>query len=70
VLPKFTTLAPKNNAPTDVTGVTAASGRNALWWPLWGDSFEKGMDHVGSFFGTENSGQLMVRIWPHLGKIL
>jgi hypothetical protein len=38
---------------------------------LSGDSLEKGMDHhVGSFFGTENSGQLMVRIRPHLGKIL
>ena len=31
VLPKFTTLAPKNNAQTGVIGVTAASGRNALW---------------------------------------
>jgi hypothetical protein len=37
---------------------------------LSGDSLETGMDHVGSFFGTENSGQLMVRIWLYLGKIL
>jgi hypothetical protein len=29
---------------------------------LSSDSLEKGMDRVGSFFGTENSGQLMGRI--------
>jgi hypothetical protein len=62
VLPKFTTLAPKNNAQTGVIGVTAASGRNALWSRCRVIRLRGGWTNVGSFFGTENSGQLIVRI--------